>query len=350
MDLIDRLKQISERITKTKEQVQTEEATKNAFILPFIQALGYDVFNPIEVTPEYTADIGIKKGEKVDYCIMIEGQPAILMECKHWNKKLNAHTSQLHRYFHVTNSRFAVLTNGIRYLIFTDLVKKNVMDEKPFLEFSMENLTEAKVLPLKQFHKDNFDVESIIGSASDLKYTKEIKEILYNELTSEPSEDFIKFFVQQVYPGRVTSKVVDQFREIVGKSVKNLLNDLISEKLKFALNTNTADVDIGEEDDGIVTTNEELTAFRIVQAILAQKVDIERIHHRDKKTYFGVLLDDNNRKTLCRLHFNGKTKYLGIIDEQKNEHKVAIESPQDIYKYAEPLLESLGRFEEEEVG
>lgn len=241
---------------------------------------------------------------------MIEGEPAILMECKHWNKKLNAHTSQLHRYFHATNSRFAVLTNGIRYLIFTDLVKKNVMDDKPFLEFSMENLSEAKVLPLKQFHKDNFDVESIVGSASDLKYTKEIKEILYHELTAEPSEEFIKFFVEKVYDGRVTSKVVDQFREIVGKSVKNLLNDLITEKLKFALASNTSELDGGEEDDGIVTTNEELTAFRIVQAILAQKVDIDRIHHRDKKTYFGVLLDDNNRKTICRLHFNGKTKYL----------------------------------------
>jgi hypothetical protein len=347
MDLIDRIKQISERINKLKDQVPTEEATKNAFVLPFLQALGYDVFNPLEVIPEFTADIGIKKGEKVDYCILKDGEPALLIECKHWNRKLNSGTSQLHRYFHVTNARFAILINGIKYLFFTDLVKKNVMDEKPFMEFSMDDISEAKINPIKQFHKDNFNIEAIVDSASDLKFSKEIKDILYKELTTQPSDEFVKFFAQQVYTGRTTAKVIDQFREIVQRSVKTLVNDLIQEKLQFALDANTSK---GEEEDGdedgIVTTDEELSAFRIVQAILAQKIDIDRIFHRDRKTYFGILLDDNNRKTICRLHFNGGTKYLGLFDQDRNEHKIAIKGAQDIYQYRDLLLESMTRFEE----
>ena len=125
MDFKDQIKQLGERVLKLKDQIATEEATKNAFIMPFIQSLGYDVFNPIEVVPEYITDIGTKKGEKIDYAIFKENNPTILIECKHWAQNLNLHDGQLLRYFHVSKAKFGILTNGITYKFYTDLVEPN---------------------------------------------------------------------------------------------------------------------------------------------------------------------------------------------------------------------------------
>lgn len=158
MELADKLKSIGGRVAKLKPQVETEEATKNAFVMPFIAALGYDVFNPLEVVPEFIADVGVKKGEKVDYCIFREGSPIMLIECKHWKQALTNHNTQLYRYFHVTKTRFAILTNGIQYRFYTDLDAPNVMDEKPFMEFSIEHLKDPIISELKKFQKDTFSL------------------------------------------------------------------------------------------------------------------------------------------------------------------------------------------------
>ena len=216
MDFKDTLKQLGERVVKLKDNIQTEEATKNAFIMPFIQSLGYDVFNPLEVVPEYVTDIGTKKGEKIDYAIFKDGHPSILIECKHWAQNLNLHDGQLLRYFHVSKAKFGILTNGITYRFYSDLVEKNKMDEKPFFEFDLLDIKDTQVEELKKFHKHYFDIEKILNTASELKYINEIKSLLTNELKN-PSETFIKFFVAQVYSGRATEKVMQQFTE----SLKN---------------------------------------------------------------------------------------------------------------------------------
>lgn len=117
MDFIDRINELAARIPKQLDYCTTEEATKNALVLPFINALGYDIFNPTEVLPEFTADVGIKKGEKVDYAILQNGKPIMLFECKWSGADLSkAHVSQLYRYFNVVpDVRFGILTNGIRH-------------------------------------------------------------------------------------------------------------------------------------------------------------------------------------------------------------------------------------------
>ncbi len=352
MDLIDKLKTIGERIAKTKEQVTTEEATKNAFVMPFISALGYDVFNPLEVIPEFTADIGIKKGEKVDYCITKEGNPIIIIECKHWKEKLEKHDSQLSRYFHVSNTRFAILTNGIKYRFFTDLDAKNKMDERPFIEFDMTKIDEVIVNELKRFQKEHYDESAIIDVANDLKYSKQIKELLSKEFKT-PSEDFIKYFAARVYSGRVTSKVIEQFGELVQSSVKSLLGEMINERLQMAITKQDAVEETAElEEENTVddvptieTTEEELQGFRIVQAILMSEIESSRISYRDSKTYFGVFLDDNNRKPICRLWLNRSKKYLGIFDEEKKEDKRLIEKIEDIYQYADDLRKTAKFYE-----
>jgi len=354
MDFKDQLKQLGERVAKLKDQIQTEEATKNAFVMPFIQCLGYDVFNPLEVVPEFIADIGIKKGEKVDYAIMKDGKPTILIECKHWSASLVPHDSQLFRYFHCTTARFSILTNGICYRLYTDLVEPNKMDEKPFFEFRIDDLKDNQVEKLKEFHKSYFDLEKIITTASELKYTNEIRNIILTEL-NEPSDDFTRFFARQVYPTMVTAKVLEQFKGLVKRSFSQFINDAISERLKSALQVQQqqenqpAEAEPEEDEEArIVTTEEELEAFYIVRAILRQSIDVKRVVHRDTQSYMGILMDDNNRKPICRLHFNGRKKTLTLFDSEGGE-KVDIQLLDDIYKYSERLLNAAKRYDEAEA-
>lgn len=119
------LKFLSNRVSTLKESIGTEEATKTSLIMPFFQLLGYDVFNPTEFVPEFTADVGIKKGEKVDYAIILDSIPVMLVEAKSIKEKLTKHDSQLFRYFGTTTSRFGILTNGEEYKFFTDLDEPN---------------------------------------------------------------------------------------------------------------------------------------------------------------------------------------------------------------------------------
>ena len=138
---LEQLEILKKRINNNLDSSLSEEGTKTAFILPFLQILGYDVFDPSEVVPEYTSDFGIKKGEKVDYAIMIDNQPVILIEAKKHKEKLNLHGSQLFRYFTVSKSRLAILTNGVEYEFYSDLEKENIMDDVPFLKLNISSIT-----------------------------------------------------------------------------------------------------------------------------------------------------------------------------------------------------------------
>lgn len=348
MDFKDQIKQLGDRVTKLKEQIQTEEATKNAFIMPFLQSLGYDVFNPLEVVPEYITDIGTKKGEKIDYAIFKDGNPTIIVECKHWAQNLNLHDGQLLRYFHVSKAKFGLLTNGITYRFYSDLVEANKMDEKPFLEFNINEIKDNQIEELKKFHKTVFDADSITNTASELKYTNELKQLLQQELTN-PSADFVKHFARQVYPSVVTAKVLEQFTNLTKKSIQQHISDLITERLKTALTKEDEKIKEQEavqleqtaEESKVVTTEEELEGFLIVKTILRQKINSTRVTHRDAQSYFAILLDDNNRKTICRLYFNGSKKYIATLDEQKKEIKNEITTLDDIFKYSEILLKTI---------
>lgn len=349
MDLKDQLKQIADRVVKLKTQIHTEEATKNAFIMPFIQSLNYDVFNPVEVVPEFVADIGIKKGEKIDYAIFKDGKPTILIECKHWNQNLDIHDGQLLRYFHVSKARFGLLTNGIIYRFYSDLVEPNKMDEKPFLEFNITDIRDNHIEELKKFNKNNFDADSIINTASELKYMIELKNLIQLELTN-PTPDFIKYFTKQVYPNFVTSKVLDQFTNLTKKSIQQYISDLITERLKTALDkedeankieSNKASNEIFEDNQSkVVTTEEEIESYMIVKTILRESIPVNRISYRDAQTYFTILLDDNNRKPICRIYLNGNKKYVGTFDEQKKEVKVEINTIDDIFNLRELFIKT----------
>lgn len=351
MEFRNTIKLLGDKVSQHKEQIQTEEATKNAFIMPFLQAIGYDVFNPMEVVPEFTSDIGLKKGEKVDYAIMKDGTPIILIECKWHGANLNLHDSQLLRYFHTSKAKFGLLTNGIVYRFYTDLVSPNIMDEKPFLEFDITNIKEQHFSELKKFHKSNFDADSIFSSAAELKYINQIKNILKTELEM-PSDAFVKFFVGQVYQGRATEKVLAQFTDIVKKSHNQFISDIINDRLKNALDSESEkeqelvklEAEKKSEEKSIITTDDEKEAFFIVKSILRAKINCERIIERDLQGFFAVIIDDSIRQTVCRFYFSNTKKVLSIIDEAKKETKFELEKLDDIFNYSQQLLLASERY------
>lgn len=358
LEFAERLAALAAKVRQQRGVIETEEATKNAFVMPFISSiLGYDVFNPLEVVPEFTADVGVKKGEKIDYAIVKDGEIQILIECKKSIEPVKIeHASQLFRYFAVTNARIAILTNGETYQFFTDLDAPNRMDAKPFLVLDLNDIDETLLPELQKLSKDVFDLDSIIGAASELKYIGELKRTLAAQLR-EPEDEWVKFLTTRVYTGPYTQRVREQFTMLVGKATKQFLNDQVNERLKKALGAQAytandevaaaavsskpiAEADLVEA-DAIETTLEEIEGYQIVRAIVCSEVKPTRVVQRDAKSYFAVLLDDNNRKPIARLHFNRSQKYLGLFDANKEETRVPISSLEEIYDHADALRGSV---------
>lgn len=353
MDLKLKLEQLHQRVTGLKDQINTEEATKNAFVMPFIQILGYDIFNPTEVIPEFICDIGTKKGEKVDYVIRKNDEPILIIECKHWKENADAHNSQLHRYYHVSKARFGVLTNGIIYNFYADLEKPNIMDEKPFLTIDIEDLKDSSIKILESFTKSEYNLETILDSAEALKYIKAIRKEFENEIEN-PSDELVKLLVNRFFDKPLTANRMLTFKEYARKALSISINESISYRLKSALSINdkieTRDHKVEPVDDNIevpaiITTEEEVEAFQIVKAILREKIPAERISQRDTQSYFGVLLDDNNRKPICRFHFNTAKKYIEVFHNGKDAgEKVLLSSLDDLYGLREELHQTVENY------
>ncbi|MGB3721666.1 MAG: type I restriction endonuclease [Pacificimonas sp.] len=341
MELGSKLAEIAKVIRDHREVLETEEAAKNALVMPFLQALGFNVFNPAEVRTEFTCDVGPKRGEKVDYAICVDGQISMLVECKSAKSELSLnHASQLFRYFSVTDARIAVLTNGVVYKFFSDVDVPNKMDERPFLTIDLEALRSTDVKALSRFEKSAFDIEAIVEQAGTLKIQSLVHKHLQKEI-DEPSEEFIRLVAGAVHDGRLTQAVKDQYRQLIPQSFARLVREKVSERLTSAL-TATSVTDVEDDTEAetmgdIETTPEEIEGFNIVRAIAARHVDPKRINMRDAKSYCAVLLDDNNRKTVARLHFNSETaRYLGTF-EGKDETKHSVSELLDIYQMADAI-------------
>ncbi|MFF0489897.1 type I restriction endonuclease [Nocardia sp. NPDC004068] len=360
---LDRINTIAAKLRSAQSAVSTEEATKNALVMPFIaQVLGYDVFDPAEVVPEFVSDVGTKKGEKIDYAILRDGAIQILIECKKIGEPLNInHASQLFRYFAVTSARIAILTNGLEYQVFTDGDRPNIMDSKPFLVFDILDMDNVLVPEVAKLSKESFDLDSIVSAAEELKYIGQIKRLLTQEIKT-PSEDWIRYFVSRVYEGKATQRIVDQFRPLVSKAAAQFIADQVSDRLNTALGDNTGAVIAAPSeapaadparalepkpvtDDGVVTTEEELDGFNIVRAILAKEIDPARVCYRDAKAYFAVLLDDNNRKPIVRLHLNGKSiKFITTFENGKDGERHDIGNVVDLYRHMDRLLATVKNY------
>ncbi|WP_067599159.1 type I restriction endonuclease [Nocardiopsis listeri] len=355
MEFSEKVSALSTKVQNQREMTQTEEAAKTAFVMPFIATvLGYDVFDPREVVPEFTADVGVKKGEKVDYAIMRDNEVQMLIECKKSNGTLTIeNASQLYRYFSVTNARIAVLTNGVEYQFYTDLDAPNRMDSRPFMVLDLGDVDESLLPELRKLTKSSFDLNSVIDAAEKLKYIGAIKRTLAEQF-QEPEDEWVKFFAGRVYDGSFTKRAREQFTPLVQEAASTFLDDQVNIRLKKALETtrpqsDSASIDsaeVAEEDlvrgTGIETTLEELEGYQVVKAIACSEVKPQRIAQRDSKSYFAILLDDNNRKPIARLHFNAKSKkYLGTFDAEKNETRHPLGSIDEIYLHADKIREAV---------
>ena len=350
MEFIESLKQFSERVTMLKDTISTEESTKMSLVVPLFQLLGYDVFNPSEFCPEYIADVGIKKGEKVDYAILEDGQPTILIECKSCSDQLDKHSSQLFRYFGTSSAKFGILTNGIIYRFYTDLEESNKMDLVPFLEINMLQLKDSSINELKKFCKDNFDKDKIFSTAEELKYSSLIKGVLLKEFES-PSDDFVRFILTDIYDGQKNQRVIEKFAPVVKRAFSALVNEIVNSKISSALSLDSeedAEENVNVEEEipvsKIVTTEEEIEGFYIIRGLLAGVVPVEDIVYRDTESYFGILYTNNNRKPICRLNLDTKNKQLLIPDENKKFDRIYIQSLNDIYQYRDRLTEVVKRY------
>ena len=310
MDFIDNLTNFSNRVQRIRNSIQTEEATKTSIILPFFQLLGYDVFNPCEFVPEYTADVGIKKNEKVDYAIIIDGEPLILVEAKPANSDLTVkNINQLIRYFSVTKAKFGILTNGIIYQFYSDLEEHNKMDTVPFLEFNLTNMRKETVEELKRFRKDSFDIKSILSSASDLKYMTMIKSVIAEQF-SNPSDQFTKILINKnIYSGTKTQAVLDKFKGIIQKAFNEYINDIITEKLSTLISADVKTANIPKEKNGSILTTEEIEVLDFVKDILNTDLDIM---YRKTSRYAYMQLGDLSTKWLCRVYIR-KEQHLFVL-------------------------------------
>lgn len=345
MEFIEKIKQLQDRLETVKKNLTTEEATKNALIMPFINALGYDVFNPLEVVPEFVADVGVKKGEKVDYAIIQDNKPVILIECKKIDDKsldIKKHATQLIRYFSVTEAKFIILTNGVVYKFFSDIEETGKLDSNPFFTFNLANYKETQVEQLKNFSKENFDIQSAFANASDLKYIQQFVDVLTLEYQN-PSAEFVKYFINKagLSEGRVMQSMIDKhtstlkeaFNAFMSKTMKNVLDGSVS----LTSPKVTEETKLDKKKSQVETTIEELEGFAIVKSILNGHIDLKRVVYRDNTSYFNILLDDNKYKNICRLYFNSSQKYISFLHDNKEEKK-PISNIDEIFSFKDEII------------
>ncbi len=341
------LRAIAERVRSHSSSMATEEAVKTAVVLPFLRSLGYDVFDPAEVIPEFTADAVGKKGEKVDYAIKIDGEIRILIECKPISVALDKkHLDQLYRYFSVTNAKFAILTNGRTFNFYTDLDAPNKLDVRPFFVFDVTDFNSGIVAELRKFEKTTFDVSAILATAERLKYTSGVKQVI-SKLIEEPSEEFVRMVVADVYEGRMTASAREMMTGVVRAAFREVIMDTVKSRLNSALaDTQEVIEKIDEpvaDEPEVVTTDEEREGYMIVKAIVRDTISPKRVVMRDQKSYCGILIDNNNRKPLTRLWFNRSVKYIGLFDGE-NEERIIIDSLDQIYEHADRLRSTAARY------
>lgn len=354
MSFVERLRTFIKEREEALPHVESEDQAKLALVFPFLRHLGYDTTNPAEVVPEFTADVGTKKGEKVDVALKVKGTPAILIECKAPGESLTAHNGQLYRYFSVTNAKFAILTNGREYLFYSDVDEPNKMDSEPFMRVDLFSDSDLVLAELQRFEKSQFDPEQVADSAEHLKYTNNVKAVLARELDA-PSDDFVRHLVRDVFRGRLTQSRMEEFRSITQKAIREYMKEYVNSHIKQAMDRISQDNEErrkAEQDAGTSTqstksqeeaepgvTEEEQEVFRVLKAIAARRMDPSRLALRDGKTYNSVLVDGNLRKGIARLKFGPRKKTVELLTDPVQ--RVTIDTPDSLYRHIDAVEQAI---------
>ncbi|MBB6402187.1 hypothetical protein HNP92_001509 [Methanococcus maripaludis] len=315
------LQKLSVQVGERKDYINNEETTKQSLIIPFVQTLGFEVFNPLEVRPEYIADFGKKKGEKVDYALFKDKKPVMFIEAKSVTENLKNHDAQLSRYFNaVPEVKLAILTNGVDYKFFTDLNSENMMDDSPFLTLNIMDLKDSDYETLQKFRKDEFTKEDLLNHAEELVYMSALRGTLRN-LFKNPNDDFVRFLIKDVSEIRVTSAVIERFRPLVKKAISNTVLDIVSTSLSKDEHLEEPEViepeiltEIQETENSqkreVITTQEELSAYdRVVQILGKYGKDISDVNYKDTTIYFGIYRK-NITNWFLRFNLDSQTKHI----------------------------------------
>lgn len=353
----DRLKEFCGRVKNMRSKIKTEEATKTSLIMPFFSMLGYDVFNPLEFVPEYTADVGIKKGERVDYAIVDKKQnPLILIETKFCGENLNKHSGQLFRYFAVTSAKFGILTNGIVYQFYTDLEELNKMDSVPFLVVNLLSLKDSVIPYLQNFEKSSFNIATLTAKANELRYHDQIKQFLAKQLTS-PTDGFITFVMSDIYKGRKTQRVIEDFRPLVKRAFTQLINDKANERLKSAMDSEMITVEVSDKVAPVAEPPkieeipvqvppvvqspnlEHLETFFTVKALVHEVIADKKLTFNDDETQLEVSLSDAPDDWICRYDYAENRLFINLPSGDKPFMKRQLRSADDVFLYKNLLCQ-----------
>lgn len=385
---IQKLKEATDKILSRLSAVsgRGEEATKQALVLPMLEALGYDIWNPAEVCPEYEADFAVKKAgqkEKVDYVIFLNNVPRMYIEVKPYKTDLTGHQGQLARYFNSTPTvSLGVMTNGVEYRLYTDTGEPNMMDGEPFHIVNLE-AQEQGLETFARFQKHVFSPEIIRDFASELQYTAKMVNFFRSELDirdSEPSDSLVRWVMASpgMFDARLTSNQVERFRPIVKTALQKVLREIVrrsvaalDEELSSPVQsiqqpemvqiTASVLVEPDKESAKIVTTEAELECFAIIKNIfesnsISKKLILDpstkkeaplEIGYKDTSYYFGIYLN-KPAWWFCRIVIEAKSKWIGfdldpanakfitppgyeVLEEAAHSRfRVSISKPQDI--------------------
>lgn len=333
MGLLEDLRKLSEKVKLRKDHVKGEEATKHALIVPFLQVIGFDTTDPLEVKPEFVADFAKRRSngqfQKVDYLITVKGEPAIFVEAKSVEAAAEEHDGQLRYYFNSTPSvKLAIVTNGLVYRFFTDLKMHNIMDEVPFLEFNILQITEREAGIIERYTKARFDAESVRQHAEEVISLEKVTKLI-NDLLRNPSASFVKLVIEQldlVGDNRITANVISRFEPIVRKSIENVLFEHVARaiqqmqapppqapepaqppQMQSAPATPLQRQPQPEASPAAVTVDEDLEIFGIVKRICAESPHKATIQHKDAANFFVINLG-TSRSWFIRLYAGKRTK------------------------------------------
>lgn len=331
---------LAEQITARRQHIKGEEATKHALVVPFLQVLGYDVFDPLEVQPEYVADFAKKSRagqlEKVDYAIWKDGKPAIFVECKPVDAVLEDHEEQLSRYFNATPSvRVGLLTNGLRLKAFTDLQQPNMMDPAPFLDVDLTCLKPTEIETLRMFHKVDFSPERVLALAEEMVYYNTLTRYISPQLR-DPSEAFVRFVVGDIPTfGRVTQRVVERITPILRKAIQAAILENVArsfdteqrpaEPIPAPAQQPTADA-AAKPTAEVVTTEDEQRCFARIEGWIREVRADAPVCGRDSMSYYTVH-QNNVRKWFARFNLQRAPYWIALRHVRPDELRTMLGDP-----------------------
>lgn len=309
------------KINDAIELCTNEAQTRKFLIEPFFLMLNYV---STDLIPEYNADFGDRISQKIDYAILLNKKDTILVEAKKYNSKLtDKEAGQLNGYFNNTkNSKIAILTNGIEYKFYSDIVEPNIIDSKPFYSFNISNFTENDVESLIQFDKRYIKVIDIVKTAQEVVFIESFENAFFKELVA-PSKDFLKIIHKNMTFGtKFNEENIGKMINIINSS---FLKGMYDKKVQLESLSNS---------QGVITTELEIQAYHIIRTLLIQnkKIPNERISYKDFKSFFNISIDESSKKVVCKLVFNGAKMKIFIGDNEYN-----LEHIDDLLKYKNEL-------------